>query len=85
MAVGIYWAMRISTIGFQVAIPTGIGFWLDTRWNTSPWMVLVGAGLGFAIGTLEFIRLAREQSPSDARRTAQKQRKTSNPKDRQAD
>ena len=43
-----------SSLGLQVAlsifIGLGIGVYLDRRWDTAPWLTLVGLGLGIAAG-----------------------------------
>ena len=59
LAVGMYWATRISSIGFAMVVPTVVGYWLDSKWGTSPWLVLMGASLGFATAMLDVARLAR--------------------------
>lgn len=67
LAVGMYWATRISSVGFSMAVPALIGFWLDGKWGTSPWLVVTGACVGFAIGLLEFVKLMREQQQSGSK------------------
>lgn len=57
-----YWATRVSGIGFEMAVPTVLGYWLDTRWGTTPWLVVTGACLGFIAAMLDFVSLARGQS-----------------------
>lgn len=43
-----------SSLGLQVAlsifIGLGAGVYLDGRWQTAPWLTLVGLGLGIAAG-----------------------------------
>ena len=68
LAVGMYWATRISGIGFEMAVPAGIGFWLDRLWGTSPWLVVVGACLGFAVAMLDIVKLARQIGSRDSAR-----------------
>lgn len=54
------WASRISSIGFQFVVPAGFGWWLDRRWGTAPWLLIVGALLGFLTGTLALVQLAKD-------------------------
>ena len=75
LAVGMYWATRISSVGFAMVVPTAVGYWLDGKWGTSPWLVLVGACFGFATAMLDIVRLAKrlqqrgsDISPSSQRR-----------------
>jgi F0F1-type ATP synthase assembly protein I len=44
----------------QMAIPTGIGWWLDSMWKTTPWFMISGVVLGFVAAMLELIKLARD-------------------------
>ena len=59
---GVRWATRVSTIGLEFAIPPSIGVFLDKRWRTTPTLTIVGAALGFAVGMLHVLRIAREES-----------------------
>ena len=54
------WSSRITSIGFQFAVPVGFGWWLDRRWGTEPWLTVVGALLGFLTGTLALVQLAKD-------------------------
>lgn len=51
---------RYSGLGVQFAATVGIfalaGRWLDGRWNTSPWLLIVGVFLGFALGLLSMVK-----------------------------
>jgi F0F1-type ATP synthase assembly protein I len=53
-----YWASRISSIGFQMAVPPLAGWWGDNRWGTAPWLLIVGAVFGFGSGMLAIFKLA---------------------------
>lgn len=33
-----------------------VGRWLDGRWNTEPWLLIVGAVLGLVLGFYSFLR-----------------------------
>lgn len=57
--VGMYWAMRVTSIGMQMAIPPLLGFLGDRRFDTVPWLTLLGACLGFVLSMLDVLRLAR--------------------------
>jgi F0F1-type ATP synthase assembly protein I len=45
---------RGLTLGLELAAAVGlgtfIGNWIDHKHNTSPWGVLIGAGIGFVAG-----------------------------------
>lgn len=36
-----------------------IGWWLDRKWNSFPWLTIVGAAVGFVVGLYVLIRAAR--------------------------
>jgi len=54
-----------STIGFQVVfsilIGLAIGVWLDSKFETSPWLTLLFLVFGVAAGFLNYYRFIREQ------------------------
>lgn len=55
-----------------VAIPIamGIGYWADTHFDTSPWLLLAGAAVGFASFVTRLVRLGRQlQELEDGRET----------------
>ena len=60
LSVGMEWASRITTVGLEFALPPLAGAWLDRWWGTGPWATVVGAVLGFAVGMMHILRVARE-------------------------
>ena len=40
-------------------IAAGIGYWLDGRFETAPWLLLIGTAIGFASFTVRLVRLGR--------------------------
>jgi ATP synthase protein I len=64
LSVGLEWASRATTIGLEFALPPLLGVLIDRRWETGPWATVVGAVLGFAVGMMHVLRLARELSKS---------------------
>jgi len=47
-------------LGFEIVIPIVLGlllgWWLDRRWDTGPWLLLTGILLGIAAGFYNFFR-----------------------------
>ena len=45
-------------IGVTFVVTAGggawLGYWADQRWGTAPWLLLVGAVLGIAVGFYHF-------------------------------
>lgn len=58
-----------STIGFQVAfsifIGLGIGWWLDGRIGTFPWLTLVFLVMGVVAGFRNYYRFIKKQQKGE--------------------
>lgn len=58
--------LRYLSLGVEIAgtlaIPIGIGFWIDSFWDTSPWFLLSGAIIGVLLFFGLLLRLSRSQS-----------------------
>ncbi|MCL6628622.1 MAG: AtpZ/AtpI family protein [Armatimonadetes bacterium] len=56
-------AALASTIGIVLVVCTAIGYlfgsWLDTKFGTSPWLMLVFTLMGIAAGFVEMLRILR--------------------------
>ena len=46
-----------------VLVGAGAGYWIDWRWDTTPYGVLSGVVIGFAAMVLRLLRLGRELVP----------------------
>ena len=62
MAAASRWVSQITSIALEMALPVGAGYWLDRRWGTSPWFVLVGAALGLFTATASLMQLVNKES-----------------------
>jgi F0F1-type ATP synthase assembly protein I len=54
---------QIFTVALELALPVWLGFWLDGRWGTSPWLVVLGACLGLFVAGSSFVQLVKRLSP----------------------
>jgi F0F1-type ATP synthase assembly protein I len=43
-----------------IPIATGIGYWADGRFDTSPYLLILGAALGFAAFVTRLLRLGHQ-------------------------
>jgi ATP synthase protein I len=60
-------AWRLSTeLIVSVLVGTGLGYGLDHLFGTSPWILLVGMGFGFAAGIKSVLRTADRMDALDA-------------------
>ena len=53
---------RMAGVGVEfvvaVGLCAGLGWWLDGKFGTSPWLVIAGCGLGFTVGLWQMVRAA---------------------------
>ena len=47
------------TLGAMVVLGALVGYYLDRRWGTSPWLTLAGTLLGTAAGFYEVVSVLR--------------------------
>lgn len=51
---------RYSNLGMTLAVSVALGVfggrWLDDRWDTAPWLLLIGALFGVSTGMYHFIK-----------------------------
>ena len=56
------WVSQITNIALQMALPAGLGAWLDARWGTSPWLVVFGACLGLFFAGASLTQIVQKSS-----------------------
>ena len=58
--------MRYAGLGFEFAAGTAglvfLGYWIDRRYESEPWGLLIGLGIGLVGGTYNLIKAARDLS-----------------------
>ncbi len=51
---------KLTSTGLELAAGIGlgvaIGYWIDQKWNCSPWGLLIGFGVGFVAGLYLLIK-----------------------------
>jgi ATP synthase protein I len=62
MAVAMRWVHQITSIAIEMAVPAFLGHWADQRFGTEPWLVSVGALLGFAVAMVHLLALAKQSN-----------------------
>jgi hypothetical protein len=63
LSVGVSWASRITSLGLEFSLPAVGGYYLDRHFGTAPVATLLGATLGFAIGIMHLVQIARDVKP----------------------
>ena len=68
-----YWRTvgELGTLGLSfvmaIVLGTAAGWWVDGRFNSDPWGILVGFVLGFAAAILNVVRITRRAFGSQSR------------------
>lgn len=73
------WVHQITSIALELALLTIAGYWLDRQWGTSPWLVIVGACLGFLVSGLSLAQMIKRLgSTAKLRDLSDRAKKTDN-------
>ncbi len=59
LSVGMDWAARITTLGLEFALPAVGGVYLDRYLGTMPVATLIGSVLGFTVGMIQLLKIAK--------------------------
>ena len=52
---------EVTSVGLSMGIfPLG-GYWLDQKWETSPWFTITGAIVGVSVGMFQLVNLGRSR------------------------
>jgi F0F1-type ATP synthase assembly protein I len=62
MVVAMRWVQQITSIAVEMALPAFLGHLADEHWHTEPWLVAVGALLGFATAMVHLLALAKQSN-----------------------
>jgi ATP synthase protein I len=62
MSLAVDGATKASMLGLEFAVPVFLGHYLDVRLGTNPLFLMVGMVLGFVLGMVHILRIAREGS-----------------------
>ena len=71
MVVAMERVSQITQLGGEMALPAVGGYFLDQRWGTSPWLVIIGGILGLSISFWHLYQIAvrsAKQAEEDKKR-----------------
>jgi Putative F0F1-ATPase subunit Ca2+/Mg2+ transporter len=74
MVVGMHWVQQITSIAIEMALPAWLGRLADQHWGTEPWLVSVGAVLGFSAAMVHLIAIAKRSGPTGRRRAGREKK-----------
>lgn len=57
LAVAMERASQVTTIAVMMVLPAWAGYWVDGKLGTAPWLLILGAGGGLAVGFLQLLKL----------------------------
>ena len=71
MASAMRWVSTATTVSLEMAIPAVVGVFLDKRFDTLPWLTVIGALLGLGTGMTHLLKIAgspvaRQESPTES-------------------
>lgn len=49
----------VVAFGTEVVLLILLGYWLDTKWNSQPWLTVSGAVLGLGLGVYHLVLAVR--------------------------
>lgn len=53
-------ASRGIGVAIGMVVPGLVGYYLDTRWGTRPWIMMAGFAVGVTLGIAQLVRMTRE-------------------------
>ena len=56
------WYMALGQLGLEMAAPIVLGLWLDSHFQTQPWLTVAGAVVGF-VGGMTHLLIVVNQPP----------------------
>jgi len=65
MVIAMQLVHQVTAISLEMVLPAGLGYFADQAWGTEPWLVSVGAVLGFVMAMVHLLQLARRAGSRD--------------------
>ena len=59
LVVAMEWVTQVTTISLEMSLPAAGGYWLDKKWGTAPWLLIIGAIGGFYVAMKHLLALSK--------------------------
>lgn len=59
LVVAMEWVTQVTTISLEMSLPAAGGYWLDNKWGTAPWLMIIGAVGGFYVAMKHLLALSK--------------------------
>jgi len=57
--------LALSQVGLEMVAPIGLGIWLDSVLNWTPWLTVAGVVLGLTMGFYHLVVLTSQKNDTD--------------------
>ena len=61
---GLYWSHQVTSMSLGLVFPVLIGWWVDSKFETKPAGIVVGALIGFALLMYRLLQMISPNAPS---------------------
>jgi ATP synthase protein I len=58
--------LALGQIGVEMVLPTLLGYWIDGWLETTPWITIIAAVVGFAAGMIHLIVILRQKERDES-------------------
>jgi ATP synthase protein I len=60
------YSLALAQVGVEMVLPTLAGYWIDSWLDTTPWITIVAAVLGFAAGMIHLIVILKQKERDES-------------------
>ena len=72
LAIAMQWVSQITSVSMMMALPIVAGLYCDRWLGTKPWLVIVGALAGSALGFIQLMEMVSRMNSASSRNAKQK-------------
>ena len=60
------YSFALAQVGIEMVLPTLVGYWIDSWLETTPWITIIAAVLGFAAGMIHLIVILKQKERDES-------------------